>query len=391
MAGSHSSQIEGKRVKSPGWTAFDRKMRRNECPEPKDGNDPFPPVSDPQGPNLGLKHWSPIRSFSSVVHASVDSQSREHRIKLEDLDELHASKPRDDADHISMETNALSSIERLKSIHGWADEGLIWDILAEVGNDEDKATTLLGAMVSPIFSSKDTDPKESMIVPEDQISELNFLPRNHSLDNSLEKLMSLKLVSAPVEPDWEEDDVYLSHRKDAIRMMRSAANHSRAAANAFQRGDHHSARQLSLKAQEKRVSAEKLNTEAAQEILRIRNSTNDMWKLDLHGLHASEAVKMLTEHLSRIETHLSSKHEPNDGPLVHSSLNSRNKMAGQAVLQVITGTGNHSRGPAALPAAVRGFLIENRYRFDDVRAGVIAVRPKFRHRSMARDDAKSRP
>ncbi|CAA6660194.1 unnamed protein product [Spirodela intermedia] len=367
MAGSHSSQIEGKRVKSPGWTAFDRKMRRNECPEPKDGNDPFPPVSDPQGPNLGLKHWSPIRSFSSVVHASVDSQSREHRIKLEDLDERHASKPRDDADHISMETNALSSIERLKSIHGWADEGLIWDILAEVGNDEDKATTLLGAMVSPIFSSKDTDPKESMI-----------------------KLMSLKLVSAPVEPDWEEDDVYLSHRKDAIRMMRSAANHSRAAANAFQRGDHHSARQLSLKAQEKRVSAEKLNT-AAQEILRIRNSTNDMWKLDLHGLHASEAVKMLTEHLSRIETHLSAKHEPNDGPLVHSSLNSRNKMAGQAVLQVITGTGNHSRGPAALPAAVRGFLIENRYRFDDVRAGVIAVRPKFRHRSMARDDAKSRP
>ncbi|CAA6675546.1 unnamed protein product [Spirodela intermedia] len=344
MAGSHSSQIEGKRVKSPGWTAFDRKMRRNECPEPKDGNDPFP-------------QFQTLREFLFSSSCFVDSQSREHRIKLEDLDERHASKPRDDADHISMETNALSSIERLKSIHGWADEGLIWDILAEVGNDEDKATTLLGAMVSPIFSSKDTDPKESMIVPEDQISdgeknfpELNFLPRNHSLDNSLEKLMSLKLVSAPVEPDWEEDDVYLSHRKDAIRMMRSAANHSRSsAANAFQRGDHHSARQLSLKAQEKRVSAEKLNTKAAQEILH------------LHGLHASEAVKILTEHLSRIETHLSAKHDPTMGRWsTHHSTLATKWQDKQSYKSLQVEYWQPQQGPAALPAAVRGFLIENR-------------------------------
>lgn len=229
MAGSLSSKIEGKRVKSTGWAAFDRKMRGNECPEPQEGDDPFPPVASPQGPNLGLKHWSPMKSFSSVVHASVDSQSRERRFEAKDLDEGRVSKPSDDvSDHMAMETNALSSIKRLKSIHGWADEGLIWDILAEVGSDEDKAATLLGAMVSPIFSTKDTDPEESMIVPEDQISdgeknspELNIFLRDHSSDNSSEKLMSLKSVPAPAEPDWEEEeDVYLSHRKDAIRMMR---------------------------------------------------------------------------------------------------------------------------------------------------------------------------
>ncbi|RVX21450.1 hypothetical protein CK203_002323 [Vitis vinifera] len=45
-----------------------------------------------------------------------------------------------------------------------------------------------------------------------------------------------------------------------------------------------------------------------------------------------------------------------------------------------TGRGNHSRGQAALPTAVRSFLNEHGYRFEEARPGVIAVRPKFRHR-----------
>uniref|UniRef100_A0A0A9E836 Smr domain-containing protein n=1 Tax=Arundo donax TaxID=35708 RepID=A0A0A9E836_ARUDO len=52
----------------------------------------------------------------------------------------------------------------------------------------------------------------------------------------------------------------------------------------------------------------------------------------------------------------------------------------QAILHVITGIGRHSKGQASLPAAVRGFLIENGYRFDELRPGVFAVRPKFRRR-----------
>lgn len=41
---------------------------------------------------------------------------------------------------------------------------------------------------------------------------------------------------------------------------------------------------------------------AAKEILRKRNCENDLWKLDLHGLHASEAVQALKEHLQKIES-----------------------------------------------------------------------------------------
>lgn len=53
------------------------------------------------------------------------------------------------------------------------------------------------------------------------------------------------------------------------------------------------------------MDAERLNAQAAMEILQIRNDENDMWKLDLHGLHASEATKALREHLQKIEGRMS--------------------------------------------------------------------------------------
>lgn len=48
--------------------------------------------------------------------------------------------------------------------------------------------------------------------------------------------------------------------------------------------------------------AQSLNAKAACEILRIRNENNGIWRLDLHGLHASEAVKAVKERLFMIET-----------------------------------------------------------------------------------------
>ena len=87
-------------------------------------------------------------------------------------------------------------------------------------------------------------------------------------------------------------------------LNRSASRHSRAASNAFLRGDHASANKFSLKAKEEWVKAEELNSKAANEILDVRNSNNDLWKLDLHGLHAAEAVQALQEHLWKIETQM---------------------------------------------------------------------------------------
>lgn len=59
-----------------------------------------------------------------------------------------------------------------------------------------------------------------------------------------------------------------------------------------------------MEAKEEWVKAERLNSKAANEILDIRNSNNDLWKLDLHGLHAAEAVQALQEHLWKIETQM---------------------------------------------------------------------------------------
>lgn len=67
------------------------------------------------------------------------------------------------------------------------------------------------------------------------------------------------------------------------------------------RNDHASAKQHSEKAREDWSTAEKLNAEAANKILGITNRNNDIWKLDLHGLHAAEAVRVLQERLQRIE------------------------------------------------------------------------------------------
>lgn len=83
---------------------------------------------------------------------------------------------------------------------------------------------------------------------------------------------------------------------------RSASQHSRAATNAYLRKDHASAKYHSSRAQEQWLAAKMLNDKAANEILRSRNSKNGLWKLDLHGLHAAEAVQALQEHLLKIET-----------------------------------------------------------------------------------------
>ncbi|KAL4344813.1 hypothetical protein AHAS_Ahas11G0215900 [Arachis hypogaea] len=61
-----------------------------------------------------------------------------------------------------------------------------------------------------------------------------YVPCKENIDESLICQLSF-LNSILIEPEWEEDDVYLSHRKDALKTMRLASRHSRAAADAFLR------------------------------------------------------------------------------------------------------------------------------------------------------------
>ncbi|CAK9146435.1 unnamed protein product [Ilex paraguariensis] len=97
-----------------------------------------------------------------------------------------------------------------------------------------------------------------------------------------------------------------------------------------------------------------LHAKAAKEILIV-----NMWKLDLHGLHAMEAVQALEAHLKMIESQVS------------TSARQRRRS-----LLVITGRGNHSRGQPVLPTVIRNFLSENGYDYDDSGPGAITVRPK---------------
>ncbi|KAF2324300.1 hypothetical protein GH714_011877 [Hevea brasiliensis] len=229
-----------------------------------------------------------------------------------------------------------------RELHSWADESLIEDIMASVNNDIDKATTLLEEMISTSNSTENEEAKDLSNCDDfrcaDGGKEIALLGHTSNLAEDIADLSSTlegtskgnhkqlmdvhtacghrlseaaaaykkpiqgHLRSLPIEPEWEEQDVYSSRRRNALRMMRSVARHSRAATNAFLRGDHFFAQQHSSKARKEWLDAARLNAKAAKEILSIRNNENNPWTLDLHGLHAAEAVKALQEHLNKIET-----------------------------------------------------------------------------------------
>ncbi|XP_021598867.1 uncharacterized protein LOC110604885 [Manihot esculenta] len=358
------------RGKSPGWAAFDLKQRQEQSLQLQQvGDDPFPPL--PTTSTTSIRSCGNPPSNNGFFAGSC------------------SSKP-------------AFAVNRLKELHSWADESLIEDVMASVNNDTDKATVFLKEMISTDNCEENGEAnyfsncEDESVLTSDLAAETADL--SSTLEDSLHAATNTKLNlghlrSSPVEPEWEQQDVYLNHRRNALRMMRLAARHSRAVTNAFQRGDHFSAQQHSSKARKEWLDAERLNAKAAKRILTITNSENNPWKLDLHGLHAAEAVKALQEHLNKIETLL-----PRDQPVSpgrfktlepFSSIDMENLDKQQtgsrhrtASLLVITGVGNHSRGEAAIPTAVRSFLSENRYHFDEARPGVISVRAKFRHPRM---------
>ncbi|XP_058090029.1 uncharacterized protein LOC131236692 [Magnolia sinica] len=409
MARRLHSKMSQTRGRSSGWAAFDLKQQQKQGVKPEHDIDPYPPMPNITSAhttgNLVMNNFPPKRSFASVVQPSVAFPVLINNTRSG----IQAATSSKKLENQAAEGSSITAnLEKLKKLHSWADDSLIEDVLAAVSDDGDQASAILRAMVPSGSEELKTNLRGKGSILEDYLIDHNIEQGGEvvSLEDQLSNNTQVELIpghlfSVPIETEWQEDDVYLSHRKDAIRMMRSASQHSRAANNAFLRGDRFSAQQLSQKARDEWLAAEKLNARAAEEILRIRNGNNDDWKLDLHGLHASEAVRALEEHLQRIETQMPMRRSAScdglakpEAGMVHIHFESPSclDMEGRAgkqlalsrprqtILQVITGTGNHSRGQAALPMAVRSFLIENGYRFDDARPGVFAVRPKFRHR-----------
>ncbi|XP_058764437.1 uncharacterized protein LOC131637888 [Vicia villosa] len=424
-AGSSLKMSWSRSKQTSGWTAFDLKQKNKNNIESEVDKDPFPPIGSSgsmrHGDKLGKKKHVPVKPFSSVLLPNENFPS------LSEGGNGRKAVLGYDSDGKSCGTTVQEDVnlnfKKLKDQHPWAENSLIDDILVAVNNSVDKAVALLETMASadnfeeckvssyphprPTISKtgesqtlemvKDDIFFNSSIVGRIQDNDKDLENRNSSSGQKFSDVSDLKykmnlLNSIPVEPEWEEDDMYLSHRKDALKTMRSASRHAKAAANAFLKGEHFSAQQHSTRAREEWHNAEKLNSEAATKILSIRNSDNDISRLDLHGLHAAEAVQALQEHLRRIESQGFSKSSaPSNGVKKNGrahSLGSLNFMEWENLdkplrlrslgLHVITGVGNHSRGQAALPTAVRSFLSENRYRFEEMRPGVITVWPKFR-------------
>ncbi|CAK9153370.1 unnamed protein product [Ilex paraguariensis] len=199
------------------------------------------------------------------------------------------------------------------------------------------------------FDGSDMIPSEKYDEDEANLEELINYVKNCNIEEEI------------IEPERRrENDIYMIQRKDALRMEKLSSLHAKASRDAYQKGDYFTAQGFSLKAQAGRMVAEILHAKAAKEIFYIKNRNNDIWKLDLHGLHAKEAVQALGEHLYMIES--------------QEFVSLRQK---RRFLLVITGRGNHSRGQPVLPSAIRNFLNENQYYYDDSRPGVIKVQPKF--------------
>lgn len=435
IASKGDSEMSWRRAKTSGWAAFDQQQKQKDGREARSSNEPFPSLSNtvqPESTILRNKHRQ-VKSFSSVILPRVDFPAPlKDNMKIMPSEISSAEDPH--VIDISQDNKYGLVFGQLKELFSWADDSLIMDVMAAADNDFDKASSFLKAMVSDQSSQKHKSVEmanysfDSMepvsngkLVHEKNDSSLkNVKPcvLKPCVDNNKENVkkeftlsaesllddcMEINALldqfsSAPVEPEWEEDDVYLSCRKDAIKMMRAADRHSKAATNAFLRGDHISAQHFSLKAREERRAAQSLNAKAACEIVSIRNENNGIWRLDLHGLHASEAIQAVMERLNMIETQvLYEGSRPSELPnsfrakaeAGHASnfhgCNSLEKLDERASnrlkpiwLEVITGIGNHSRGGAALPIAVRTFLTDKGYWFDEARPGAIMVRPKFR-------------
>lgn len=445
----------------PGWASIDLNHRQQKdgsafveaCNQLKEEAKPsFPPISHTTTVQKKKNHFtSPMRSFSSVLLPPAAMEfpalpDKNNKIR-------HTQRPlvATGTSRSTTQIDASQACTKIKEVYGWEDESVIADVLAAVDNDINEASALIEEMVSYDCTeqkkdesiqvsksntfllqhkcsdvSKGTSFEESVDIEESnclQEDRINSVTRESSYeylsyrDENSNKAAAVKNLglehwkNVPVEPEWEEDDIYFIHRKEALHMMRSASQHSRKASDAYMRGDHFSAQQLSARAREEWTVAERLNAKAAKEILSIRNNKHGLWKLDLHGLHTLEAVQALQERLQKLECLVRSNLSlsPNgrnsntiagSGIVCYSSFESLTftKTGGTVnldgkhrelsslqqqrptSLQVITGVGNHSRGEAALPTAVRNFLNDNGYRYDEARPGLITVRPKFRHK-----------
>lgn len=221
------SKMSQARHRSSGWAAFDLKHGQKQCSKPELDADPFPPISATTSAgvagNLTRNHCQLTRPFSSVVQPSSDFPVLTSGSKI-GMPVNNSNRKLNN--QITEESSMTPTLAKLRKLHSWADDSLVEDILTAVNNDEEKASALLKAMVSSGSEDSKKKVQELSLVFENHLrnekNEADSLGNQPSDCTAAVKLVSGHLFSIPIEPEWEEDDVYFRHRKEAIKIMRYA-------------------------------------------------------------------------------------------------------------------------------------------------------------------------
>lgn len=219
---------------SAGWTAFDLKQRKNINFESEVDKDHFPAIGTSE--STVKKNHLPAKPFSSVLLPTKhfpplkEGLNNKKAVLGSDSDEKYCEGP--------AQEDVNLAIKKLREQNLWAEHSLIEDILAAVNNNVDKASALLETMASAvnfedykvssavITTTDDTPYKnktnESLTLGKvkDDIPFDNHQDNDKVLENRNVSPIQNLLNSVPVEPEWEDDDIYISNRKDALKTMR---------------------------------------------------------------------------------------------------------------------------------------------------------------------------
>jgi DNA-nicking Smr family endonuclease len=204
------------------------------------------------------------------------------------------------------------------------------------------------------------------------------LQNNRSFTSTRENGTAALSIAAPKDVPWLEtgenvNRVYLKARSDAMRHGGLRNKFLQSAAQAWNRNDARGAKALSLRGQNENALMREAHREAARSLYEERNKQfadgrqKELY-VDLHGLHAEEAVSYLSECL--LEHKLSSR-----------------------PVYAITGTGHHSKnGKDKVGKAVRQYLTEWRYAFREFSVpgdrnnvgGILGVDPSSYDKELAK-------
>lgn len=256
--------------KSSGWTAFDLKQRQKQgLQESEIDEDPFPPVSSSVDTSLDVRgklrtnHESFEKSFSSVLLPPSKFPALAENKGFGN--QVSGGGRRNKSNSLILPVNGHdSTFMKLKEMFSWADDSLIRDVLLSTEDNFETSFDFLEGMVSTVDKGtnnkklEDPTSKTDGYSTDNRRSECKTLGRtatssvkmaarftcevadkydlqdsggssftvnaydSEKLSDDISELDSIiqRLQSIPIEPEWEEDDLYLIHRRDALKMMR---------------------------------------------------------------------------------------------------------------------------------------------------------------------------